>query len=53
MAHLPDQPALRQQLHPGADGGGEGADPHQAKIPIMKSFEDPLDHGGAMTATVI
>ena len=46
VAHLPDQPTLRQHLHPRADGGGAGADPHQAEIPVMKSFEDPLNHGG-------
>jgi hypothetical protein len=53
MAHLPDQPALRQHLHPRADGGGEGADPHQPEIPVMKSFENPLDHGGSTSAIQI
>src|ERR1700733_13193123 len=40
MAQAVDEPALRDDLHPGADGGGAGADPHKAKIAILKSFED-------------
>ena len=32
-------------LHPRADAGGAGADPHQAEIAVLKCFEDPADHG--------
>jgi hypothetical protein len=39
-----DQPALRHGLHPGADGGGTGSDPHQPEIAILESLEDALQH---------
>jgi hypothetical protein len=41
MAEAIDQPALGHDLHPGADAGHAGAEPHQAEIAIMKCFEDP------------
>ena len=41
MAQAIDKPALRHDLHPGANAGGAGADPHQAEIAILKCFEDP------------
>src|ERR1700722_1910564 len=40
VAEPVDKPALRHDLHPGADAGGAGAKPHQAKIAILKCFED-------------
>ena len=43
MAQPVDQPALRHDLHPGADAGGAGADPHQAEIAILKCFKDPAN----------
>jgi hypothetical protein len=36
-----DEPALRNDLHPGANAGGAGANPHQAEITIMKCLEYP------------
>src|ERR1700739_4852787 len=44
MTEPVDQPALRDNLHPGADAGCAGAKPHQAKIAILKCFEDSADH---------
>ena len=44
IGELEDEPALREDLHPGADTGGTGAYPHQAEIAILKCFEDPADH---------
>ncbi len=41
MAQPVDQPALRHDLHPGANAGRTGTEPHQAEIPIMKCFENP------------
>ena len=41
MAQTIDEPALRHDLHPGADAGRAGTDPHQAEIPIMKCFKYP------------
>jgi hypothetical protein len=35
---------LRDDLHPGADAGGAGANPHQAEIAILKRFKDPANH---------
>ena len=40
MAQAIDEPALGDDLHPGADTGGAGADPHQAEIAILKCFEN-------------
>jgi hypothetical protein len=39
---LQDQPALRQHLHPRADAGGACADPHDSKVAILETFENPL-----------
>src|SRR5438034_9132428 len=39
MAQTVNEPSLRDDLHPGADTGGTGADPHQAEIAILKCFE--------------
>ncbi len=44
VAEPVDQPALRHDLHPGADAGGAGAKPHQAEIAILKCFKDPANH---------
>src|ERR1019366_9516868 len=44
VGKLQDQPALSGNLHPGPDAGRAGAHPHQAEIPILKSFEGPADH---------
>ena len=41
MAQAIDEPALRHDLHPGADAGRAGAEPHQTEITIMKCFEYP------------
>jgi hypothetical protein len=38
---------LRHDLHPGADAGSASANPHQAKIAVAKSFEDPADQANA------
>ena len=46
MAEAIDKPALGDDLHPGADAGGAGADPHQAKIAILKCFENPANQRG-------
>ena len=40
MAQAVDEPALGDDLHPGADTGGAGADPHQAEIAVLKCFEN-------------
>src|SRR5947209_3656793 len=45
MAQLPDQPALRHDLHPRADAGGARPHPHQAEVAVLKCFEDPAEHG--------
>ena len=45
-----DQPALRDDLHPGADAGRARADPHQAEVAILKSFEDPAKHSDRAAA---
>ena len=39
-----DQPALSDDLHPGADGGGAGANPEEAKIAVMESLKDAAPH---------
>ena len=44
VAEPVDQPALRHDLHPGANAGGAGAKPHQAEIAILKCFKDPANH---------
>ena len=41
MAQPIDQPALRHDLHPGADTGRAGANPHQTEIAILKCFKYP------------
>src|SRR5208283_4276781 len=43
MAESVDEPALRHNLHPGADAGSAGANPHQAKIAILKCFKNPAN----------
>ncbi len=43
MAQAIDEPALRHNLHPGADAGGAGAEPHQTEITIVKCFEDSVE----------
>ena len=43
VAEAVDQPALRHDLHPRADAGRAGADPHQPEIAILKCFEDAGD----------
>jgi hypothetical protein len=40
MAQAVDEPALRHDLHPGAYTRGTSPKPHQAKIAILKSFEN-------------
>jgi hypothetical protein len=44
MAEPVDEPALRHDLHPGANAGSASTDPHEAKIAIFKCFEDPPNH---------
>ena len=39
MTQPVDEPALGDDLHPGANTGRTGADPHQAEISILKCFE--------------
>ena len=46
MAEPVDQPALRHDLHPGADAGGAGANPHQAEIAVLKCFKNPANQSG-------
>ena len=41
MAQPVDQPALRHNLHPGANAGRTGTEPHQAEIAILKCFKYP------------
>src|SRR5271165_1782571 len=41
MAQAIDKPALRHNLHPGANAGGAGTEPHQTEITIVKCFEYP------------
>jgi hypothetical protein len=41
MAQPIDQPALRHNLHPGADAGHAGTQPHETEIPVLKCFEYP------------
>jgi hypothetical protein len=43
MAKPVDQPPLGDDLHPGADARGAGAEPHQAKIAVFKCFKYPAD----------
>jgi hypothetical protein len=40
MAQAVDEPALRHDLHPGADTRSTGAKPHQAEVAILKCFEN-------------
>src|SRR5215471_14346468 len=40
MTQTVDQPALCHDLHPRADAGCAGAEPHQTEVSIMKSFKD-------------
>src|ERR1700686_2040788 len=44
VAEPVDQPALRLNLHPRADAGSAGPNPHQAKIAILKCFKNPANH---------
>jgi hypothetical protein len=53
VANLPDQPALGEHLHPGADGGCARADPHEAEVAVLKCFENALQHGGQAAAALI
>jgi hypothetical protein len=46
VAQAINEPALRHDLHPGADAGGAGADPHQAEITILECFKDPANQAG-------
>ena len=46
MAEIVDQPRLRHDLHPAADAGSAGADPHEAEIAVLESFEDAVEHSG-------
>ena len=39
VAEAVDEPALRHDLHPGADAGSAGTNPHEAEITIMKCLE--------------
>jgi hypothetical protein len=48
VAEPVDQPALGYDLHPGADAGGAGANPHQAEIAILKCFKDPGNQYGVL-----
>jgi hypothetical protein len=41
-----DEPALRDDLHPGADAGSTGSKPHEAEIAILKCFKDSADQSG-------
>jgi hypothetical protein len=43
VTELVNQPALRHNLHPRADAGGAGTDPHETEIAILKCFKDPAD----------
>src|SRR5580692_12436792 len=40
MAEAVNEPSLRHDLHPCADAGGTRPNPHQAKVAILKGFED-------------
>ena len=44
------QPALRHDLHPGADRRSAGAEPQQAELAVMESLEDPAQHKFTATA---
>src|ERR1700722_1924705 len=48
VAQAIDEPALGYDLHPCADAGRAGADPHQAKITILKCLKDPADHSDVL-----
>ena len=41
MAQPINQPALRNDLHPGANAGHAGTEPHQPEISILKCFKYP------------
>ncbi len=45
VGKAPDQPTLRDNLHPRADGGGAGTDPHQTEIAVMEGLEDFANYG--------
>src|SRR5262252_4111661 len=40
MTQTIDEPALRYDLHPGANARGAGTDPHQPEVTIMKRLKD-------------
>jgi hypothetical protein len=44
VAQLVNQPGLRDDLHPRADGGHAGADPHEAEVAVLKRLENPSKH---------
>ena len=46
MAQPVNQPALGDDLHPGADTGGAGADPHETEVAIGKRLEGPAKGAG-------
>src|SRR5579863_7425912 len=41
MAQTIDEPALRHDLHPSANAGRAGAEPHEPEVSILKSLEYP------------
>ena len=42
MAKAVNQPALGNNLHPGANAGRAGANPHQPEVAVPKRFKDPV-----------
>ena len=54
LRQIEDQPALRDLLHPGADRGGEGAEPQDAEIAIgerrERALQERLADAGAAVA---
>jgi hypothetical protein len=43
-----DQPRLRHNLHPRANAGGAGANPHQTKIAVVKCLENSGDQSNIL-----
>jgi hypothetical protein len=50
VAEPVDQPSLGDDLHPGANAGGAGANPHQTEIAILECFKDPAEDLGRASA---
>ena len=50
LGEVEDEPALRDLLHPGADGRGEGPEPQDAEIAVAKGGKCPESTTDASTA---